>query len=93
MSLPALYRHLAVGEKRDVRNKYVALQKGLCWYCSCPLAEPAAEIVRHRWINKRLFPKGFFDYPVHLHHDHETGYTVGAVHNICNAVLWQYEGK
>lgn len=32
-------------------------------------------------------------YPVHLHHDHKTGLTIGAVHAKCNAVLWQYYGE
>jgi len=30
---------------------------------------------------------------MHLHHNHETDMTEGAVHAYCNAVLWQYEGK
>ena len=44
-------------------------------------------------IHEELFPKNFFDHPIHLHHDHETGMTIGAVHAQCNAVLWQYHGE
>jgi len=44
-------------------------------------------------IKKSLFPRGFFGYPIHLHHSHDTGMTIGAVHAHCNAVLWQYEGE
>jgi hypothetical protein len=44
-------------------------------------------------INRKLFPEGFFRWPIHLHHDHTSGMTIGAVHNTCNAVLWQYHGE
>jgi hypothetical protein len=44
-------------------------------------------------IDLDLFPDGFLRYPIHLHHNHETGMTIGAVHSRCNAVLWQYEGE
>lgn len=43
-------------------------------------------------IDERLFPKGFFDHPVHLHHNHDTGLTIGAIHCYCNAISWQYHG-
>ena len=41
---------------------------------------------------KTIFPENFFDHSIHLHHDHDTGMTIGAVHAHCNAVLWEYEG-
>jgi len=44
-------------------------------------------------INENLFPPKFLNWPVHLHHDHKTGMTVGAVHSHCNAVLWQYHNE
>jgi hypothetical protein len=44
-------------------------------------------------INEKIFPPNFFKYPVHLHHDHNTGMTIGAVHAYCNAVLFQYHGE
>jgi hypothetical protein len=40
-----------------------------------------------------LFPKNFLKWPVHLHHSHDTGMTIGAVHSYCNAVLWQYHNE
>ena len=39
------------------------------------------------------FPQNFLQYPIHLQHNHDTGMTEGAVHNYCNAVMWQYEGR
>jgi hypothetical protein len=44
-------------------------------------------------IDASLFPPTMFKYPVHLHHNHVTGMTIGAVHALCNAVLWQYLGE
>lgn len=46
-----------------------------------------------RRINMRMFPKGFFNHPVHLQHCHKTDMTEGAVHAQCNAIMWQYEGR
>jgi hypothetical protein len=40
-----------------------------------------------------LFPELFLKYPVHLHHSHVTGLTIGAVHAYCNAVLWVYHDE
>ena len=40
-----------------------------------------------------LFPPNFLKYKVHLQHNHSTGMTEGAVHALCNAVMWQYEGR
>ncbi len=32
-------------------------------------------------------------WPTHLHHDHDTGLTIGAAHGACNIWLWISEGK
>lgn len=93
MRLPANYEELSIPEKRTVREEYIKRQDGLCFYCKAPLNGRPREDVQNRKINKRLFPENFFKWPVHLHHDHETGMTIGAVHCHCNAVLWQYHGE
>lgn len=93
MDRPVVYRDVSPATRRAVRNEYVRLQNGLCWYCGNSLDGPPREDVRGKGVNKKLFPPSMFDYPVHLHHDHETGYTIGAVHCYCNAFMWQYEGK
>ncbi len=36
------------------------------------------------------FPKGMLDHPVHLHHNHETGLTIGAIHVYCNIISFVY---
>lgn len=90
---PENYNDMKAWQRRQKRQEYINHQKGLCYYCKASLDAPAASDVRRKRVNKRLFPKGFFMYPVHLDHDHDTGMTRGAVHAICNAVLWQYEGK
>lgn len=90
---PQNYNLLSQQERRILREKYIEHQKGLCHHCGQPLSGPPDKSVTRKWINKRLFPESFFKWPVHLHHCHKTGMTIGAVHNYCNAVLWQYHGE
>lgn len=93
MKLPVDYTKLAVAEKRVVRLAYIEQQKGKCYHCKGDLNEqPPAEILAKK-IKPHLYPDGFFTHPVHLHHNHDTGMTIGAVHNYCNAVLWEYYGE
>lgn len=93
MDLPVKYKDLTWQERRDVRSQYWMIQDGKCYHCGNDLSSEAHEKVTSKKINKRLFPESFFKYPVHLHHCHKTGMTIGAVHNVCNAVLWQYHGE
>lgn len=93
MELPVYYDSIPRNERWKVRNEYVKQQKGRCYYCDCPLDGQPDKAVTSKKITERLFPPGFFDHPVHLHHDHNTGLTLGAVHNYCNAVLWEYYGE
>ena len=93
MKLPTDYRNLSPLEIKSVRNEYVRLQGGLCYHCKEPLNGNPSEKVRKMTVTKRFFPANFFKWPVHLHHNHNTGMTIGAVHCYCNAVLWQYYGE
>ena len=93
ITLPAKYRELHWTERKWAREEYVRRQNGKCWYCNEPLDGPPKEAVDIVWVDYSLFPPNFFKYPVHLHHDHDTGLTIGAVHNKCNAYLWQYHGQ
>jgi hypothetical protein len=93
MQLPVNYEECPIAMRKEVRNEYVKLQKGICLFCNEPLNSEPSESVRSKWINKKLFPKNFFKYPIHLHHNHDTGMTIGAIHCVCNAILWQYHGK
>lgn len=88
MELPIDYNKATPLIRKKARNQYVVLQNKICCYCNKSLdAEPDKD----KPIDKKLFPPGFFKYPIHLHHDYESGLTIGAVHCYCNAVLWQYE--
>ena len=91
--LPVNYNALAWQERKMVREQYVEKQKGLCHYCKKPLSGEPKELIKNIWIDEDLFPENFFNYPVHLHHSHETGKTIGVVHARCNAYLWQYKGE
>lgn len=93
MNLPARYDDLSWQEKREVREEYMRRQNGLCWYCDKSLSGSPAEWVLAKVIDRKLFPQGFFKYPVHLHHNKRSGLTIGAVHSLCNAVSFQYEER
>lgn len=85
--LPVNYSLLTWQECREVREQYMRQQKGLCYYCKTALNQKPDQTLS---IDLGLFPPGFMDNPVHLHHHHVTDTTIGAVHAYCNAVLWQY---
>ena len=91
--LPTNYDALTPRERRAVRDQYVEVQKGKCYHCSDPLEESPEYMLKKFKVDVSLFPLGFFNYPIHLHHNHDTGTTIGAVHAHCNAVLWQYLGE
>lgn len=93
LTLPCNYNRLDQPTRRAVREEYVRLQAGKCHHCGQHLQGPAAQHVRDRSVNDNLFPPNFFSWPIHLHHNHQTGLTIGAVHALCNAVLWQYHGE
>jgi len=95
MELPVDYTTLdwRKGETREVREEYIKRQKGLCMFCSEPLAGTPPDDVTDKVIDWGLFPDNFLRHPIHLQHDHDTNMTEGAVHAFCNAVLWQYHGR
>lgn len=93
IKLPVKYEDVPYQERRVVRDLYVKLQGGLCWYCKELLENEPPQTIMEKEIDWDQFPDGFRNYPVHLQHDHETGWTEGAVHAYCNAVLWQYDDK
>lgn len=93
MNLPINYNKSHWSKRRKAREEYVKLQEGKCWFCKNPLSGQPSEDVLEKQVNKELFPRNFFKWPVHLHHSHETGMTIGAVHCHCNAVLWQFHGE
>ena len=93
IKLPTDYTKLSSSKKRKVREKYVELQDGKCWLCKNPLDKMPKEPYNTMPLNLSLFPKGFLNNPVHLHHNHNTNMTIGAVHAHCNGILWQYYGE
>ena len=87
----------APDRRRKKRLQYGAAQGGDCWHCEGRLIDgPSEELMGEYPLSEQdmhLFPPGFLDNPIHLHHDHVTGLTIGAVHAYCNAVLWVYLGE
>ena len=93
MDIPANYNQLTRKQRRGVRLRYIQLQDGKCWHCKSDLElDPPKEVLEKR-IRLDMFPPGFMNHPVHLHHDHNTEMTIGAVHAYCNAVLWEWYGQ
>lgn len=93
MELPVQYDSLSTQRKKIVREKYVELQGGLCFYCKGNLSVDPPKSITNKKINWKLFPVNFLKYPIHLQHCHKSGLTEGAVHAYCNAVMWQYENR
>lgn len=93
MELPVNYDAIPINERRLVREEYIRLQEGKCYHCGNPLDDYPSDEALSYVVNEDYFPPNFFKWPVHLHHNHETGMTIGAVHSHCNAVLWQYHGE
>lgn len=93
MELPVNYNELDSAMRRKVREEYIRIQGARCSYCGGSLFEEPPEYIKEKPITERLYPPNFFKFPVHLHHDHSTGMTKGAVHCYCNAVLYEYEGE
>ncbi len=91
--LPALYEKLTPIQRRAARSQYMRLQHYMCLFCKSSLYQQPPKEILEKPINWSLFPEGFLKYPLHLQHNHETGYTEGVVHPLCNAVLWQYHGR
>lgn len=91
--LPTDYNRLSSRMRAIIRVEYAQRQKGFCHYCNAPLDSLPSPEVRAKKVDWRYFPPGFTRSPLHLHHDHKTGMTIGVVHALCNAVLWQYHGE
>lgn len=90
---PVRYSQLTREQRQVIREQYVRAQGGKCYYCKNFLFDEPPEPIMDKKIDWSLFPVGFFDYPIHLQHNHDTDLTEGAVHAYCNAVMWQYERK
>jgi len=91
--LPLDYTQLSSTERAKVRLQYIKEQNEMCYYCGCRLDNPAPDWITDKRIDWELFPPFFLKHPIHLQHNHVTGMTEGAVHNYCNAVMWQYENR
>lgn len=90
---PQRYDLMSSTSKRILRLEYIKEQKNKCQFCGESLDGLPSKLVRDTKINQRLFPLGFFEYPIHLHHDHNTHLTIGAVHSRCNAFLFEHLGE
>jgi hypothetical protein len=93
MRLPINYDKASWQKRKNARDQYVKNQEGRCHYCDELLTEIPERKTLAKPVDRGLFPDGFFDWPIHLHHNHNTGMTIGACHAHCNAVMWFYHGE
>lgn len=93
LTLPTEYSKLTPYTRKLVRERYIELQNGKCWFCNSTLNSPPPQSILDNPVDVSLYPIGFFTRPIHLQHNHDTDLTEGAVHAYCNAVLWEYEGR
>ena len=93
MKLPINYDDSHWTVRKKAREQYIKEQSGLCYYCKQPLDGKPSKKIQEAPMNESLFPPNFLRWPVHLHHCHNTGMTIGAVHAKCNAYLWEYLGE
>jgi hypothetical protein len=93
VKLPINYHDVHFSIRKLAREEYIKQQDGKCYYCGAALSGDPSDDATSLSVDENLFPESFFNWPVHLHHNHDTGMTIGAVHCHCNAVLWQYHGE
>jgi len=93
MKLPVNYDKTPWQKRRAIREEYTRIQKSRCYYCDMPLTGKPCKTVTAKRLDLTLFPEGFLSYPIHLHHDHNSGLTIGATHAYCNGILFQYYGE
>jgi hypothetical protein len=93
IDLPIDYHAVHFSVRKLARLQYIKEQQGACYHCKSLLNYDPPDEIMDQSVNKDLFPPNFFDWPIHLHHNHDTGMTIGAVHCYCNAVLWQHHGE
>ncbi len=93
VKLPVDYTKLHWKERIKIREQYIDEQEGKCMYCGELLINRPPKKIMEKKIKWSMFPNNFRKYPIHLQHCHKTNMTEGAVHAVCNAVLWQYEGR
>lgn len=94
LTIPAMYDALTWFERRTVREDYIILQKGACYWCKATLTSDTPLHLRERFpLDQRCWGPEFLKHPIHLHHCHRSGLTLGATHAYCNAILAQYYGE
>jgi len=93
MDLPTNYDALTQPQRAQARRQYAKEQGGKCAHCKCSLyGDPSQEVMAYP-LDEMSFPYRFFAYPIHLHHNHMSGMTIGAVHARCNGVLQRLHGE
>jgi hypothetical protein len=84
LDLPTKYSSLSGERKSAVISAYICLQRERCWLCGDSLYELPTFIVENPKLMALSYNELAEEHPHHLHHDHDTGLTLGVTHAECN---------
>lgn len=84
LELPTKYSSLTGERKSAVKEAYICLQRDRCWLCGDDLYDPPKFLVENPNYMPLCGNQLAEHSPLHLHHDHKTGLTLGVTHAECN---------
>ena len=87
LELPTKYSSLSGERLSAVKEAYICLQRERCWLCGNNLWGLPKYIVENPKLMALCFNKLAEQMPYHLHHDHDTGLTLGVTHAECNIII------
>lgn len=86
LELPTKYSSLSGERLSAVKDAYICLQRERCWLCGDNLYELPKYIVDNPNYMGLCYNQLAEQTPLHLHHNHDTGLTLGVAHAECNII-------
>jgi len=86
LELPIKYSSLSGERLSAVKEAYTCLQRERCWLCGNNLWDLPKYIVENPKLMGLCGNQLAEHSPLHLHHDHDTGLTLGVTHAECNII-------
>lgn len=86
LELPTKYSSLSGERLAVVKEAYICLQRERCWLCGGNLYELPNHVVDNPNLIGLCSSQLAEQHPLHLHHNHDTGLTLGVAHAECNII-------
>lgn len=86
LQLPTKYSSLSGQRRAAVKEAYICLQRERCWLCGDSLYALPTFIVDNPNVVQLCYNQLAEQFPLQLHHDHDTDMTLGVTHAECNAI-------